>query len=51
MALAFFLTVVLAFAAGWAVGAVFGFGAGPAWRRYKKRIIEEYEKSRTQQPK
>jgi hypothetical protein len=49
--MAFFVTVVVSFIAGWAVGAIFGFGAGPAWRRYKKRIIKEYEAEKAEQKK
>lgn len=49
--MAIFITVIGAFILGWAVGAIFGFGAGPAWRRYKKSIIKEYEAEKAKQKK
>jgi hypothetical protein len=33
--------VIAAFVIGYVSGAIFGFGAGPAWRAYKRRIIEK----------
>jgi len=44
-----FLVFMAGIIIGYMVGMIFGFGFGPAWRRYKKHIITEYEREKIQE--